>query len=203
MGRRYRADLRDEQAAATRERLLDAAHRLLGHVRPVDLSYAQIAEEAGVSVRTPYRYFPRSDDLFLALSDRLLARVGAESSTPPADVASAMAMVKRTFELLEDDPALFRVFFAVPTRSRTGGGDTVARLLAPYVAHLSEDGRRSVLALVDLLVSPYAWDVLHANWGANADLAFRAVSAGIRAILELAIRHPGTFDRVSPFPEPP
>jgi AcrR family transcriptional regulator len=201
MGRRYRAELRDEQAAATRERLLEAAHRLLGHIRPVDLSYARIAEEAGVSVRTLYRHFPTSDDLFLALSDRLLERVGAAAAPP--DVATALEGVRHTFEMMQADPALFRVFFAVPTRSRTGGGAMVERLLAPYLTGLSADGRRAVCALIDLMVCPYAWDVLHANWGADADLAFRATAAGIRAVLELAARDPAAFDHVSPLPEVP
>ena len=203
MGRRYRAEHREAQAAATRDLLLDTALRLLRHTRPVDLAYARIALEAGVSVRTLYRHFPKSDDLFLALSDRLMASVGVEPAAPLPDIATAMATVRRSFELLEADPALFRVFFAVPTRSRAGGAASMERLLAPYVAHLSADGQRAVAAVIDLMVSPYAWDVLHANWGADADLAYRAITAGIRAILELVLRDPRAFEQLSTLPEPP
>ena len=49
---------------------------------------------------------------------------------------------------LEADPALYRVFFAVPTRSRTGGNEPTERLLAPYLW----DYRWRVLAALAFMV---------------------------------------------------
>lgn len=198
MTRTYQSRLRDEQGVATRERILDAAHRLLGTTRPVDLAYADVASEAGVAVRTMYRHFPKSDDLFLALSDRLLSRVYGAGQTAPHDVASGMAALRQQFEMMQADPALYRVYFAVPTRSRSGGAEGMEAILGDRLAGLSPEGRRAVCALIDLMGSPYAWDVLHANWGADAAQAYRAVSAGMRAVLELAALAPEVFDRDEP-----
>jgi AcrR family transcriptional regulator len=204
MTRPYRSDLRDDQAAATRERILDAAHRLLGTTRPVDLAYADVAREANVSVRTLYRHFPAPEDLFLALSDRLLTEILGAEKQMPTDVPSALQVMRRQFELLERDPALYRVFFAVPTRSRHGGpGPLFEAIFGERLAAVPEAQRRQVWALLDLLGSPYAWDVLHANWGADGERAYRAAMFGMRAVLELAEREPALLDCPEPFlPEP-
>lgn len=203
MTRVYRSRLREEQAAATRERILDAAHKLLGTTRPVDLAYADIAAESGVAVRTLYRHFPTPDDLFLALSDRLLGAIMGEGQTGPTDVTSGMRALRTQFAMLEADPALYRVFFAVPTRSRSGGSEGLEEILGDQLAGLSPAGRRAVCGLIDLMGSPYAWDVLHANWGADAGQAYRAVSAGFRAVMELVARSPEVFDLDEPLSEEP
>lgn len=198
MPRRYRSELRDDQAAATRERLLQAAHRLLGTTRPVDLAFSDVAAAAGVSVRTMYRHFPTSDDLFLALSDRLLAAVMGPDPRPPATMAEGAAMLRRQLALMEADPALYRVFFAVPTRSRSGGSSVFETIFGERLACLSPRARTLTYALLDLAASPYAWDVLHANWGADAEDAWRAVLVAMRAVLELVERDPRAFDHPDP-----
>lgn len=203
--RSYQSPLREEQAAATRERILEAAHRLLGRIRPVDLAYAQIAEEAQVSVRTVYRHFPTSDELFLALSDRLL---GALYADLPRDrmpnLVEARSLLDRQFQMMEADPALYRVFFAVPTRSRNSSDTMIDALFGPRLARLDPAGKRAVLGLLDLLGSPYAWDVLHANWGLDAGEAMRAVLYGMRAVLELSERTPEALaPGADPFPPDP
>lgn len=199
--RRYRSPLREEHAAATRDRLLTSAHALLRTVRPVDLSYNQLAAEAEVSVRTVYRHFPTSDDLFRALSDRLLGQLLGPGVGPrdPLDLRGGKALLARQFALMEADPALFRVFFAVPTRSRTGGNEPVERMFSPHVAHLGPRERAMVLAMIDLVASPYAWDVLHANWGLPAGDATQASLFAIRAVLDLALTSP---ERLAPGADP-
>ncbi|MGH3139427.1 MAG: TetR/AcrR family transcriptional regulator, partial [Gaiellales bacterium] len=55
--RRYRADRRREQAAQTRQRVLDAAATLFDQRGFDGASVAAIAEEAGVSEETVYARF--------------------------------------------------------------------------------------------------------------------------------------------------
>jgi AcrR family transcriptional regulator len=90
--RAYRSAVREAQAEANRRRVVDAAYRLLKTTRPVDLSYADVAETAGVSVRTVYRNFPRADDLFAAVAQEVLPPALREGRRPEtlADLIEAL-----------------------------------------------------------------------------------------------------------------
>lgn len=198
MTRAYRSKVRDEQAAATRERILDAAHELLQTTRPVDLSWADVARVAGTSTRTVYRHFPEPQALFLALSDRLLAAVVPEGL--PTALGPALELVRRQFATLEEDPALFRLFFAVPTLSRYDQAGLYRGILGSKLAGVPEEQHRALFGVVDLLGSPYAWDVLHANWGLDARRASRAVEVAMRALLDHLAEHPTALDPDGPPP---
>src|SRR3954464_13531194 len=56
-------NLRDRQRAETREEILKAVGRQLEHGALEDLSFADIAKDAGVGERTVYRYFPTKEAL--------------------------------------------------------------------------------------------------------------------------------------------
>ena len=58
---RYHSPLREEQAAATRSRILDACLALMR--TGADLTYSAVATRAGVQERTVYRHFPTRGDL--------------------------------------------------------------------------------------------------------------------------------------------
>ncbi|HYD09572.1 MAG TPA: helix-turn-helix domain-containing protein [Acidimicrobiales bacterium] len=53
---------------ATRERILDAVHALLAEESPAALSIPAVAQRAGTSLRTVYRYFPTKEALVDAAS---------------------------------------------------------------------------------------------------------------------------------------
>ena len=73
--RTYASPLREEQAAATRARILDALVRTMGR-GIAGLSIPAVAREAGVSVPTVYRHFGSKADLLAALAPHLLNRSG-------------------------------------------------------------------------------------------------------------------------------
>ncbi|WP_233608636.1 TetR/AcrR family transcriptional regulator [Nocardia stercoris] len=66
------AGRRARNKARTRERLLDAAHDLLGTTGSAS-TVEEIAERADVSRATFFNYFPSKDDLLTALYDRHMA----------------------------------------------------------------------------------------------------------------------------------
>src|SRR5690242_5699919 len=55
--------LRDRQRAETREQILKAVGRQLERGTLEDLSFAELAKEAGLGERTVYRYFPTKEAL--------------------------------------------------------------------------------------------------------------------------------------------
>ena len=60
---RRRSSLRDQQADLTRELIMRAFQGLLQNDHPDAITFPQVAEAAGVSLRTVYRYFPTRVDL--------------------------------------------------------------------------------------------------------------------------------------------
>src|SRR6478672_11116847 len=77
-GRPYRSDLRQEQAAQTRLRVVQAAVRLFGRDGYRATTFAQLATEAGVSVKTVQENGPKSALLQAAVE---LASFGVEGET--------------------------------------------------------------------------------------------------------------------------
>jgi AcrR family transcriptional regulator len=61
-------DLRERQREATHDQILRAVHELLIDEHPASLSMPRVAERAGTSLRTLYRYFPTKEALLDAAS---------------------------------------------------------------------------------------------------------------------------------------
>src|SRR4051812_26669059 len=59
-------NLRDRQRAETREQILASVGRQLERGSLEDLSFADIAKDAGLGERTVYRYFPTKEALLAA-----------------------------------------------------------------------------------------------------------------------------------------
>ena len=76
--RPYRSDLRQRQAAETRLRVVEAAVALFGRQGYPATTFAQLAEEAGVSVKTVQEHGPKSALLQAAVE---LASFGVEGET--------------------------------------------------------------------------------------------------------------------------
>lgn len=102
--RSYRSDLREAQARATRERILDAVGALL-KTRPDQVSYAAIARAARVALPTVHRHFPTRKELFEAYRLRV---EGATTASDRAVVQSATTLdriaphVKAFFRRFDD-----------------------------------------------------------------------------------------------------
>lgn len=105
-----RVSLRNEpvqaRSAARLETLLDAAAAVIDEIGFERLTTAMVAERAGASIGTVYRYFPDRIALLEALAgrnlDRVLARVGEEVRRPEyqdwfAAMSGAMGILVRAF----------------------------------------------------------------------------------------------------------
>lgn len=69
--RSYHSALREEQARLTRDRILDALTALLADRRADDITTQRIAERAGVSQPTVYRYLPDRTALLNGMTERI------------------------------------------------------------------------------------------------------------------------------------
>lgn len=71
--RPYRMRKRQDDIAATRQRIVEAAVQLHGSVGPAHTTFSAVAERAGVQRSTVYRHFPDEASLFGACTSHWLA----------------------------------------------------------------------------------------------------------------------------------
>ena len=90
--REYDNSGREEQAALTRRRILDAAHRVVVRNGYVATTMVAIAKEARVSRETVYKAFRSKPELIKQVYD--VALVGDEEPIPLRDRAAYRAMVE-------------------------------------------------------------------------------------------------------------
>jgi AcrR family transcriptional regulator len=92
VSRPYRSELRQQQAAETRRRVVEAAVRLFSRQGYRATTFAQLAREAGVSVKTVQDHGPKSALLQAAVE---LASFGVEGETDffNTDLGQAMLQV--------------------------------------------------------------------------------------------------------------
>jgi AcrR family transcriptional regulator len=184
--RPYDTSLRDAQAAQTRELLVEAAEARLLEVGPDELSYPELARAAGVSERTVYRHFPERAVLLAAVAERLTERIVGGPVSPSVGLAGAFRLVRRWFGVLDENPALVKLHYRAPVYSSAGGPALKRALVEPHVDGLDEEQRRVAAAVVDLLSSPYAWEVLHDQWGLSGARATPALRLAAEAFLAAA-----------------
>ncbi|OBG97309.1 TetR family transcriptional regulator [Mycobacterium sp. E3251] len=132
-----RAILDDEEA---RRRILDAVGRCIARRGNTQFRMGEVADEAGVSRSTVYRYFPGRDDVLLALIlkrvDHALGELVRSLAAPDDPVRSVPEMVLARVESVDGDPlneALFAAeSTAVATALQKGSEPIVETLLRHY-----------------------------------------------------------------------
>ena len=193
--RSYTSPLRAEQAASTRARVLEAAIDLLQSTDTGDVAIPDVAERAGVSVRTAYRVFPTREDLLegvlAELSQRFEATAGTIPTTLDALAESAEGAVRAVYEV---EP-LFRAMFATPAgrelhrRTAPQRREAIDEMLVDELADLSPQQRRRFVAVAHLLSSSRSVLLLKDYHDLDADDAVVAVRWAL-AVLVAAVRDP-------------
>jgi len=128
-----RAILDDEEA---RRRLLDAAGRCIARRGNAQIRMAEVADEAGVSRSTVYRYFPGRDEVLLGLMlmrlDTALDALVRSLRHPDDPVRSLPEMVLVPVESVEGNPLNEALFAAESTAVATAleiGSEPIVELL--------------------------------------------------------------------------
>jgi AcrR family transcriptional regulator len=190
-------DGRHRRRTQNREAVLDALVELFGEgvYHP---SSAQIAERAGLSPRSLFRYFDDIDDLNRAAIDRQLARarplveVGVGADAPTATKISRLVDARlRLFEAIAPAAHAARVsawrhpVVADQLRaSRSYLRHQLGRLFAPELA-----GDQAVLAALDVLCSFESYELLRVAQGLPPARVAAALERALSTLLGTG-RHP-------------
>jgi AcrR family transcriptional regulator len=190
MNRPTEPTLHDRHRAATREAILDAVERRLLDAGLDELTFAQIAQEAGVSERTVYRHFPTRDELLEAFWLRLQHGLGLEEAT--RSWADYLATRPEAFVRMDRREPVMRAVMdskqarAARARLNAERQAGIRRVVADAVGDLPEPEFTELCALVHLLGSAPAWRGLKDAWGFDGERAGRVVARAISTLAEAA-----------------
>ena len=179
--------LRERQARQVREVVLDAVISQLEHQHADDLSMAEVAQAAEISLRTLYRYFPDRASLLQAAGEHLFAALGVPVDIEGADhIASSFLAAARQ---LSARPALARALVqstagrtarsaARPRRTRA-----ITTALKPLTDRLDPQLARHATAVIAHLCSAAAWVTVADESGLSDADAQAAVAWAIDALV--------------------
>jgi AcrR family transcriptional regulator len=199
-GRSYESPLRAEQAAATRDRIVDATVALLQDHDGSSFGMQEVADRAGVAIRTVYRAFPTKDELLAGVLAVLRERFEATAGDPPTTreelEASVVGAVRAIFEL---EP-LYRALFATAAgrelhrATSAGRHASVDRAFADSLDGLDAHRRRLVVAVLHLITSSSSVLWLKDYAGLDVGEATDAVAWALAALIQAAQAAPAAQD---------
>jgi AcrR family transcriptional regulator len=189
-------DGRTARSERTREAVVDALLALLreGTLRP---TATEVAERAGVSLRSVYVHFRDREDLFLAASRRQVQWLSALIDPLPgpdaplpervtafaavrARLNEANAPVHRAAAL---EAARSSALAAGQRRSERFDRDWVDRVFAPELDALGADARARAVAAIDLVSCGASWERLRHAHALTPAQAEAVVAQAIDALL--------------------
>jgi AcrR family transcriptional regulator len=180
--------LREQQAKQLRTAVLEAAIRELESKALDDLSMADVARAAGISLRTLYRHFPDRASLLQAAGEHLYRSLGVPVDlAAPEDISRSFREAARR---LATRPSLTRALI------RTGAGriarsgirsqrvDAIRTALKQVTAGAEPAFVRQATALIAHLCSATSWVSIADESNLSDADAQAAVSWGIEALIE-------------------
>ena len=189
-------DGRSARAARTREAVVEALLSLNdeGILRP---TAREIADRAGVSLRSVYVHFEDLEDLFSAAAEkqfeRMLSLYVQLPTTGPlperldaflgqrARMMEVAAPVRRAALLQEPfSPALAEVMQV----SRKAARDEVERVFALELDRQRSKGRQRLLAQLDVVAGPSTWETLRVHEGFPVDEAKAVIREMVTKLLD-------------------
>jgi len=186
--RSYSSPLRQQQAEATRDRILDAVAQLVEEHGPEALSNRLIAERAGVTEITVYRHFPSRDELLTASWRRANEAQGVRGGFPETldGIIEGLAPLYQSFD---KTPAHIQATITTPQgRAMRATQDEERRAAflkaVDEIGDLDDAERRSAAAILQLLYSAHAWLSLREQWGMTGAEAAEATAWAARTLID-------------------
>ena len=190
--RPYRMVARAESAAATGERILDAAVEVFWELPGEQISLDEVARRAGVTVQTVIRRFGGRDRLLASAAEREAERVGRQrDEAPVGDPERAVrvlvdhyeAMGDRVLRLLAEEERVPRLR-EIADRGRLLHREWCARVFAPALAGRVGVERRRRLAQLVAICDVYTWKLLRRDAGLSRRQAELALVELLGPLLE-------------------
>jgi len=188
--REYNSPAREQGMAETRERILEAAIRVILDDGVHAFTMQAVADRAGVSHRTVYRHFATREALLTGLNDALYASSAPAGLIVPTDLAGARALVRPLFthfERLRDAmraTVIAGVALGFQTPQQEQQLELVRDLLRTACPGLGEPRLTEVAAMLRLLISRHTWHALSVEMKLPPESIGNAVSWTVNTLLD-------------------
>jgi AcrR family transcriptional regulator len=195
--RAYNSPLREELAGHTRQRLIDAAVELLGSRGLLELSVRAVAEHAGVSVPTAYRYFPTPNALIDALTQALGEAFGVQKYPETED--ELLALLPVLWLQFEKRAPLMRAYLQLPAAGplRVAGRTRRKAAHLGVVGHalprLAAEERAALGAVLQLFTNSATWELWHDLWGLSGKRSGKLAAWATQALIAAVRKDPRGF----------
>lgn len=178
-----RPSLRDQQADLTRDLIIRAFHALLVDDHPDAITFPQVAEAAGVSLRTVYRYFPSRADLMAGAWAWWDELTHGQDWTDPATITDMTRILPELGRLFDEHTNLFRALIDAGDRAGTRKAAAIAAVEAVADALPAQDVRIAA-AVVGCLRSGSSWLTLHDEYGLSGAEILQALDWAARLLVK-------------------
>lgn len=180
--------LRERQADQVRLAVLDAVVAQLEQRSIDDVVMSEIAADAGISLRTLYRYFPDRAALLHAAGEHLYRDLGIGYDITGPD--SISASFRDAAARLSSRPALTRALVQTTAGRLTRSGvrqqrvEAIRTALSSLTAGLDADLARRAAAVIAHLCSAASWVTVSDDSGLDDDDAQQAVAWAIDVLID-------------------
>ena len=186
--RPYTMVARADSVAQTRQRIIEAAFALGIERLTPNVSLGEVADRAGVTVRTILRHFGSREGLHDEVFEYAKELITEERATPIGDIGAAVVSVVQHYELRGDyvlsrieEARLDERVAAWDAEGRRLHRNWVRRVFAPQL-----DRADDAKALEDLLViacDVYTWKLLRRDAGHDRKLTEERIETMIRRLV--------------------
>jgi AcrR family transcriptional regulator len=188
--REYRMVARAESAARTHQRVLEAAFALYSENDFDDVSLDDVAERAGVTVRTVLRRFGTKEALVDAVADFADEAIeNQRNEVLPGDATAAVRRVVLDYERYGD--AIMRLlsqegraaaFRRIANRGRALHYAWVERTFEPQLSRRRGASRSRLLAELIAITDVYTWKLLRRDLGLSRQVTVAALDEMVAGI---------------------
>jgi AcrR family transcriptional regulator len=185
--RRTTSTLRERHLEQTREMIFSALLDQVAESGIADFSIPEVARDAGVSIRTVYRYFPTKDALLEAFGDWLDAQ--AEPQEWPKDADALARKPELLFPAFEEREPIIRSQWVTPQGRSIRARNRVRRLAArrealrDVISNLDEQDAEDAVAVISYLLSSRAWLALKDDFDMDGERSGQAISWAIQTLV--------------------
>lgn len=187
--RSYSNDLRDQQAEATRARVLEALVRAMGE-GVAGVSIPAVAREAGVSIPTIYRHFGSKKGLIAALGPYVASKAGLMPADLPETMAEFQVMAREMFRNLATMDQTLRAAMAsnLGQEARRAGLPArraiVREVMERLAPEVPEPDRERLASLALILMTTPAFHAYQDYLGLGPDASAKLVSWAVGTLVE-------------------
>jgi len=183
--------LRQRQKDLTRDLVLQALASILEEGEVLSFTMQQVAERAGISLRSLYRYFLTREALVEALYDWVDLQVRMpDAPWVPSTIDELPAMAEKASNMFDKQPALVRagvialLAMKLRPRAREERNKAMEELANQVTSALPRAESRRAFAVFRYLFGAQAWLSMRDQAGLDSEEAGKAVAWALQTLIE-------------------